>query len=183
MSVSLQSGTNMSLTKVNPLIDDLILGFGWNVLKSNGPEVDLVPSVIAVDSSGKALSDDHFVFFNQLSTPDGSVQYVVGDDVEQVDVKLSLVPTNVQKLVFVVYVDPDVRKPGNFGAVRGAYVRVADKDNSEIVRFDVPSIDMSITAMIFGELYRHNGEWKFRAVGQGYTSGIVGVAKDFGVSL
>lgn len=181
--VTLQTGGNVSLTKNSPLLDDIIVGFGWDVIQSNGPVVDLVPSAIITDADGKAVSDEHFVFFNQLATPDEAVRYVEGDDAEQIEMKFSRVPAEVNKVVFVVYVDPDVRKPGNFSSVRSAYIRVADKDNTEIARFNLPSADLTITAMIFGEVYRHNGEWKFRAVGQGYTSGLAGVAQDFGVGL
>lgn len=181
--VTLQAGANVSLTKNNPLLSELVVGFGWDVISSNGPQVDLVPSAIVANSANEAISDEHFVFFNQLSTPDDAVRYVEGDDAEQVELSLSLIPDNVDKIAFVVYVDPDVRKPGNFGSVRNAYIRVADRDNSEIVRFNVPNPDLSITAMIFGEIYKHNGEWKFRAVGQGYKTGLVGVARDFKVAL
>jgi tellurium resistance protein TerD len=85
--------------------------------------------------------------------------------------------------VFVVYADPDVRNPGNFSSVRDAYIRIADKDNTELARFNLPQSNSSSTAMIFGEIYKHNNEWKFRAVGQGYSSGLQGVAKDFQVGL
>jgi tellurium resistance protein TerD len=91
--------------------------------------------------------------------------------------------TPAEKVVFVVYVDPDVRKPGSFDSVRDAYIRVADKDNTELARFTLPPQNTTSTAMIFGEIYKHNNEWKFRAVGQGYSAGIVGVAKDFQVGL
>lgn len=182
--VLLQAGANVSLTGKNPLLSDLIVGFGWNIVQSVGPRVDLVPSAIITNKSNVALSDEHFVFFNQLSTPDDAVRYVEGDDAEQVELSLHLLSkTPAEKIVFVVYADPDVRQPGNFSSVRDAYIRVADKDNSELARFDLPPSNSSVTAMIFGEIYKHNNEWKFRAVGQGYTSGLEGVAKDFQVGL
>lgn len=183
MSVSLQTGANMSITKTNPLLDDLVVGFGWDIISGNGPETELVPSAIITGEDGAALSDDYFVFFNQLATPDDAVRYVEGDDKEQIEVTLSLIPDAVKKIVFVVYVDPDIRKPGNYGSVRNSYIHVTDRENNEIVRFDLPRQDLDITAMIYAELYRHNQEWKVRAIGQGYTTGIVGVAKDFKVEL
>jgi len=181
--VNLQAGANISLTKTNPLLEDVVVGFGWNLVNSNGLQPELVPSAIITDASNEALSDDHFVFFNQLATPDDSVRYVEGDDSEQIEVNLSAIPAEVAKLVFVVYVDPDLRKPGNFGSVRDAYIRLADRQDNEIVRFDLPNPDLSITAMIFGELYRYQQEWKFRAIGQGYKTGLAGVAKDYKVVL
>lgn len=181
--IQLGAGANVSLTANNPLLKEIIVGFGWNLVPSNGPVSELVPSAIMCDASGKAVSDEHFVFFNQLSTPDGAVEYIVGEDKEQIDVDLSLIPENLSKIVFVVYVDPDVRKPGNFGSVRGAYIRVADRSNSGIAKFEIKQADHEVTAMVFGEIYKHNGAWKFRAVGQGYSTGLTGVAKDYGVEI
>jgi tellurium resistance protein TerD len=181
--VNLQAGANISLTKTNPLLEDIVVGFGWNLVNSNGLQPELVPSAIITDAGNEALSDEHFVFFNQLATPDDAVRYVDGDDSEQIELSLSRIPADVAKVVFVVYVDPDLRKPGNFGSVRDAYVHLTDRQSNEIVRFDLPNPDLSITAMIFGELYRYKEEWKFRAIGQGYTTGLSGVAKDYKVSL
>jgi tellurium resistance protein TerD len=181
--VMLQAGANVSLTKDNPLLDDLVVGFGWDTIQANGPQIDLVPSAIMVGQNGQAVSNEHFVFFNQLATPDDAVRYIEGDDSEQIEMTLSLIPETVDKIIFVVYVDPDVRKPGNFGSVRSSYIRVADRENSEIARFNLPPADISINAMIFGEVYKHRDEWKFRAVGQGYKTGLIGVAQDYKVAL
>lgn len=182
--VSLQAGSNISLTKNNPVLSDLVIGFGWDIMQPQGPQIDLVPSAIIANKENIALSDDHFIFFNQLSTPDDAVRYVVGNDKEQIELSLKLLgQTKAEKVVFVVYVDPDVRKPGNFGSVRNAYIRIADKDNTEIVRFDLDQKDNTVTAMIFGEIYKYNTEWKFRAIGQGYSTGLAGVAKDYKVGL
>jgi tellurium resistance protein TerD len=182
--VELVAGANAPLTASNPLLKNIIIGFGWNVIKGNGPLTELVPAAIMCDSANKALSDDDFVFFNNLATTDESVKFVVGDDVDQIEVDLSRVPEKVAKIVFVVFVDPDVRKPGSFGAVKDAYIRVADRDNETLIRHNVLNQSgYDITAMVFGELYRHNGAWKFRAVSQGFTSGIEGVAKSYGIGL
>ncbi|NKX49214.1 TerD family protein, partial [Arthrobacter deserti] len=90
----------------------------------------------------------------------------------------------VAKISFIVYIDPDLRGPGTFSAVRGAYIRVAGPQNRELLRFDIPSgTAQNINAMVFGELYRHSSGWKFRAVGQGYTTGLRGVADDFRIAL
>lgn len=180
----ISAGANVALTAGNPLLKEIVVGFGWNVIKSNGPITELVPSAIMCGDNGKALSDDDLVFFNQMLSPDGSVEYVSDGDSEQIEVALNQIPDTVAKIVFVVYVDPDIRRPGNFGSVRSAYVRVADREKNEIVRYNLEDESgVDVTAMVFGELYRHNGNWKFRAVGQGYSSGLAGVAKDFGVQI
>ena len=180
----ISAGANIALTAGNPLLKEIVVGFGWNVIKSNGPSTELIPSAIMCGENGKALSDDDLVFFNQMLSPDGSVEYVSAGDTEQIEVSLHQIPDNVAKIVFMVYVDPDIRKPGNFGSVRSAYVRIVDREQKEIVRYNLEDESgMDVTAMVFGELYRNRGDWKFRAVGQGYSSGLAGVAKDFGVQI
>lgn len=182
--VKLTRGSNASLTQLIPMLGTVVVGFGWRVIPSKGPAVELVPSAVICDAAGDALSDEHLVFFNQLATPDGSVRYVEGGDEEQVEVDLTAVPAAVDKIVFVVYADPDLRQPGNFGSVRSAYVRVCDRTGTEMVRYDIQdSNDIEVTAMIFAEIYRRRGEWKIRAIGQGYTTGLKGVASDFGVTI
>ena len=177
--IDLEAGANTSLTSLNPLLTDITVGFGWTVIASNSPQTELVPAAVLCDADGHAINDDSVAFFNQLSTPDGSTKYIVGTDEEQLDVNLAGIPANVEKVVFVVFVDPDVRKPGTFASVRDAYIRVADRDNTDIVRFRVPRTDEPVTAMNFAELYRYNGQWKFRALGDGYINGVDGVAKAF----
>ncbi|RFA23563.1 TerD family protein [Subtercola boreus] len=181
---TLISGANAALTAENPGLEDVLVGFGWEVIPSRGPQAELVPLAIMCGADDHALSNDHLVFFNQLESQDGSVVFATGTDVEEIDVDLALVPTEVAKIAFLVYVDPDVRGATDFSAVRSAYVRVATRDGRELVRFDLPLGDnRSVHAMLFGELYRHRDDWKFRAVGQGYTSGLAGVAKDFRIDL
>jgi tellurium resistance protein TerD len=181
--VKLTRGSNASLTELIPMLGTIVVGFGWRVIPTKGPAMELVPSAIVCDAHGKALSDEHLVFFNQLASPDGAVRYVEGDE-EQIEVNLADVPDDVDKIVFVVYADPDLRNPGNFGSVRSAYVRVCDRTGAEIVRYDIQDTgDLDATAMIFAEIYRRSGAWKVRAVGQGYTTGLKGVASDFGVTI
>jgi tellurium resistance protein TerD len=183
MSIQLQPGGNVSLTAENPLLVELLVGFGWTTIASGAPGVELVPSAILCDSAGKAVSADSMVFFNQLSTPDDAVRYVTKGDQEQIEVNLGLIPDAVGKVVFVVYVDPDIRKPGSFSTVRNAYIRVAGRDDKDLVRFDLGRTDSTVTAMIFGELYRYKSAWKFRALGDGFTTGIDGVSRSFGLAL
>lgn len=184
MAAKLTAGGNVFLTKENPNLRDVVAGFGWNVIKGNGPVTEVVPSAILCGKDGKAITDDSLIFFNQIQSPEGSVNYVSNDDKEQIEVALNEVPESVAKIVFVVYVDPDIRKPGSFAAVREAYVHISEANGHELIRFDVPNdSNVNVTAMVFGELYRYQDGWKFRAVGQGYSSGLAGVAKDFGVEI
>jgi tellurium resistance protein TerD len=182
-ATKLEAGGNIALNAANPLLTELLIGFGWTVIASNSPDSELVPSAIICDAHGRALTDESMVFFNQLSTPDGSIRYVTKDDQEQIEVSLPLIPAVVEKIVFIVYVDPDVRKPGTFSSVRNAYIRVADREDNDIARYDLARSDATISAMIFGELYRYKGAWKFRAGGDGYADGITGVARGFGLNL
>jgi tellurium resistance protein TerD len=182
-AVKLVRGSNTSLSELLPILGTVVVGFGWKVIEGKGPIAEMVPSAIVCNAAGLALSDEHLVFFNQLATPDGAVEYVQ-DDEEQIEVDLAAIPEAVDKLVFVVYADPDLRHPGNFGAVRNAYLRICDRSGAEMVRYDIEdSADIDVTAMIFGEIYRHRDTWKVRAVGQGYKTGLTGVAKDFGVTI
>lgn len=181
---SLVAGANAALTAENPGLEHLMVGFGWDVIASRGPQSELVPLAIMCGEDGTAISDDHLVFFNQIQTQDGSVSFASSEDDEEIDVELALVPPEVAKIVFLIYVDPDVRGPGDFSAVRSAYVRVATTDNRELVRFDVPLDDARSTrALLLAELYRHRSEWKFRALGQGYAGGLAGIASDYRIDL
>lgn len=183
--MKLTPGQNIALSTTG-LIQEVIVGFGWNVRKGNGPLTELVPSAIVCDKNDKAISPNHLVFFNHMEAPDGGVVYIEGNDEEQIEVNLAKVPLNAEKIYFVVYTDPDIRRPGNFGAVTDAYIRVAGRDNNDIARYEVdnslPHKD-DFTAMIFGELYRYKGAWKFRATGQGFKDGLQGVAQTFGVKI
>ena len=181
---SMIPGSNAALTAENPGLRRVLVAFGWTITQSLGPQAELVPMAIMCGQNGLALSDNHLVFFNQLATPEGGMEFVGSDDQEQIDVDLDKVPEDVRKIAFVVYVDPDLRGPGNFGAVKNAYVRLADENNRELLRFDIPSGNqMQIKAMLFGELYRHSAGWKFRAIGQGYQNGLAGVAGDYKLAL
>lgn len=191
MGVSLTKGGNVSLTKEAPGLTNVIVGLGWDVRTTTGTEFDLDASAIAVGQDGKVISDKHFVFFNNLTTPDGSIEHTgdnltgegEGDD-EQVKVNLAGMAAEVDKVVFPVSIyDADTRQQ-NFGQVRNAFIRVVNAaDQKEITRYDLTEDASTETAMVFGELYRNGAEWKFRAVGQGYASGLAGIARDFGVSV
>lgn len=191
MAVSLSKGGNISLSKEAPGLTDVIVGLGWDSRATDGAEFDLDASVFIVGESDKVLNDGSFVFYNNKTSPCGNVEHQgdnrtgegEGDD-ETVNVNLAGLSANAKKLVFAVTIhDAETRKQ-NFGQVSKAYIRVLNKkDNSEIARFDL-SEDASVeTAMVFGELYNHNGEWKFKAIGQGFAGGLAPLAKNYGVNL
>jgi len=191
MSVTLNKGGNVSLSKQAPGLTAVIVGLGWDPRTTSGADFDLDASALMCNTSGKILSDGHFVFFNNLTSPDGSVKHSGdnltgggdGDD-EQIKVNLSEVPAECDKLVFPVSIYEAESRGQNFGQVRNAFIRIINQaDSIELARYDLSEDASSETAMIFGELYRNNGEWKFRAVGQGYAAGLRGIAVDFGVHV
>ncbi len=191
MGVSLTKGGNVSLSKEAPGLTAVNVGLGWDTNTFSGGEFDLDASAIVVDASGKSLSDGHFVFFNNLKSADGSVEHTgdnltgegEGDD-EVIKINLAAVPPEADKVVFAVSIyDADNRKQ-NFGAVRNAFIRVVNQaGGTEIARYDLTEDASVETAMVFGEVYRAGAEWKFKAVGQGYASGLRGIASDFGVNV
>lgn len=191
MSVSLSKGGNVSLTKIAPSLTAVLVGLGWDTRTTTGADFDLDASALLCGADGKVLSDDYFVFFNNLKSPDGSVEHTgdnltgagEGDD-EAVKVDLRTVPAEVQKIVFPVSIYEAEARSQSFGQVVNAFIRVVDQsNNSELARYDLTEDASTETAMVFGELYRNGAEWKFRAVGQGYASGLAGIARDYGVKL
>ncbi|ACY99330.1 TerD family protein [Thermomonospora curvata] len=191
MSVSLSKGGNVSLSKQAPGLTAITVGLGWDVRTTTGADFDLDASALLVDASGKVLSDQHFVFFNNLRSPEGSVEHTgdnltgegEGDD-EQIKVDLTAVPPEAARIVFPVSIYDADSRGQTFGQVRNAFIRVVNQaDGTEIARYDLTEDASTETAMIFGELYRHGSEWKFRAVGQGYASGLAGIARDYGVNV
>jgi tellurium resistance protein TerD len=177
-------GANAALTAENPDLTAVLVGFGWDVIPSRGPQSELVPIAVLCGEDGRALSDDHLVFFNQIESEDGSVAFASKDDMEEIDVDFSRIPPEVAKIAFFVYVDPDVRGPGDFAPVRSLHVTASTPQGRELVRFDVPMAESRGTkALHLAELYRHRDDWKFRAIGQGYSAGLAGIASDFRIDL
>ncbi|KPI21766.1 MULTISPECIES: TerD family protein [unclassified Streptomyces] len=191
MGVSLSKGGNVSLTKAAPNLTAVIVGLGWDARTTTGVDFDLDASAILTNDQGKVANDSNFVFFNNLKSPDGSVEHTgdnttgegEGDD-EAIKVNLAGVPGDVAKIVFPVSIYEAESRQQSFGQVRNAYIRVVNQaDNSELARYDLSEDASTETAMVFGELYRNGAEWKFRAIGQGYASGLRGIAQDFGVNV
>ena len=190
MTVNLTKGGNVSLTKQAPGLTAVVVGLGWDARTTDGAAFDLDASAIICNADGKALSDQHFVFFNNLKSPDGAVEHTgdnvtgegAGDD-EQLKVNLSALPPEAARIVFPVSIYAGDTSGQTFGQVRNAFIRVVNQaDHSELARYDLSEDASTETAMVFGELYRGTDEWKFRAVGQGYSSGLAGIARDFGVN-
>lgn len=193
MGVSLSKGGNVSLTKEAGAagLTAVTVGLGWDARSTTGADFDLDASALLLNSSGKVPSDAHFIFFNNLTSPDGSVQHTgdnltgegEGDD-ETLKVSVASVPADIDKIAFTVSIYDAESRGQSFGQVRNAYIRVLnDANGSELARYDLTEDASTETAMNFGELYRHGAEWKFRAVGQGYATGLGGIARDFGVNV
>ncbi|HHP5493063.1 TPA: TerD family protein [Aeromonas veronii] len=191
MGVSLQKGGNVSLTKADAGLKVVMAGLGWDQRVTDGSAFDLDASVFMVGENGKVLSDANFIFYGQKTSPCGSVEHQgdnrtgegAGDD-EQIKIDLSKVPADVKKLVFAVTIHEAEQRKQNFGMVSNAFIRMSNNESQvELARFDL-SEDASVeTAMIFGELYLNNGEWKFKAVGQGFAGGLPALATAHGVTL
>ncbi len=191
MGVSLTKGGNVSLTKQAPGLTAVLVGLGWDTRTTTGADFDLDASAMICGPGGKVLSDQHFVFYNNLTSPDGAVEHTgdnltgegEGDD-EAVKVDLKSLAGDVDKVVFPVSIYDSATRGQSFGQVSNAFIRVVNQaDGAEIARYDLTEDASTETAMVFGELYRNGAEWKFRAVGQGYASGLEGIARDYGVNL
>ena len=191
MAISLNKGGNLSLSKTDPSLSNVLIGLGWDTRSTDGADFDLDASAFLLGANDKVRGEHDFIFYNQPRSPEGSVEHTgdnrtgAGDgDDEAVKINLLQVPADVQKVVITVTIhDADARRQ-NFGQVQNAFIRVVnDASQVEIVRFDLNEDYSTETAMIFGELYRHNGEWKFRAVGQGYAGGLGAMCRQFGISI
>ncbi len=191
MAISLQKGGNVNLSKEAPGLSKILIGLGWDVRATDGADFDLDGSAFLLSASGKVRSNADFVFYNQSKSDNGAVEHTgdnrtgAGDgDDEAIIINLPAVPADVEKIAITVTIhDADARRQ-NFGQVSSAFIRCVNADtNVEIARFDL-SEDASVeTAMIFGEVYRHNGEWKFKAIGQGFKGGLAALAQHFGVNV
>ena len=191
MAISLQKGGNVNLSKEAPGMKKMLVGLGWSLRATDGDAFDLDGSAFLLGAGDKVRSDADFVFYNQNKSSDGSVVHSgdnrtgegEGDD-ETITVELDKVPADVEKIAVCVTIHDAEARRQNFGMVSRAYVRCVDAiTNAEVARYDL-SEDASVeAAMVFGEIYRHNGEWKFKAMGQGFQGGLGPMAKNFGVNV
>jgi tellurium resistance protein TerD len=182
----LKRGANVALTREIPTLHTVLLGIRFEAGSEKVLLDNLVTATILCNTENKALSDEHFVFFNQLSSPEESVsqrEAALGEDSEQVEVSLPDVPAEVERIVVVAYLNDPQRR--SLGQLRECHIRVLNADgNAELIRSEnlAPTLT-SETALALGELYRHQGGWKFRVIGEGYAKGIAGIAADYGVAL
>ncbi|SPF44288.1 conserved hypothetical protein [Candidatus Desulfosporosinus infrequens] len=188
--ISLQKGQKIDLTKGNPGLSKIIVGLGWDTNKySGGFDFDLDASAFLLDKNGKARGLEDFVFYNNLVAGEGSVQHTGdnltgegdGDD-EQIKINLSVVPVNVDKIAITVTIHDAIARAQNFGQVSNAYVHVVNEENNqEVMRYDLGE-DFSVeTALVVCELYRNQGEWKFNAIGNGFSGGLKALCANFGL--
>lgn len=192
MPISLSKGQKVSLTKGNPGLKNVVVGLGWDTnAYDSGADFDLDASAFLLSATGKVSDSSDFVFYGNLKHASGSVQHMgdnltgegEGDD-EQIKVDLSLVPASVSKIAFTATIYDAEKRNQNFGQVSNAYIRIYNElTNEEILRYDLGE-DFSIeTAIVFGELYKNNGEWKFNAIGSGYQGGLAALCGSFGVEV
>lgn len=191
MAISLSKGGNLSLTKTDPNLKRILIGLGWDERSTDGASFDLDASAFLLGASGKVRGDHDFIFYNQLRSIDGAVEHTGdnrsgqgdGDD-ESLLVDLSKVSLDIEKIAITVTIHDAQIRGQNFGQIANAFIRVVNQDNDiEIVRFDLAEDYSTETAMVFGELYRHSGEWKFRAVGQGYSGGLAAMCQQYGITV
>ena len=192
MAINLSKGGNINLSKTAPTMNKVDLGLGWNPRATDGKAFDLDAVAFLTGEDGKVRLDGEFILNKKKTSPCGSVNHKgdnrtgdgEGDD-ETISVDLSKVPQEVVKIVFAVTIHEGQQNGQNFGMVDKAYIRVINQDANaeELARFDLSEDGSTEVAMIFGELYRHNGEWKFKAVGQGFNGGLGVLAASYGVAV
>lgn len=192
MAVSLSKGQKVDLTKGNPGLSKIIVGLGWDTNKyDGGADFDLDAAAFLLAANGKVASDSDFVFYGNLKHSSGGVEHMGdnltgegdGDD-EQIKVNLASIPAGVEKIGFTVTIYEAESRKQNFGQVSNAYIRIVDEtSNTELIRYDLGE-DFSIeTAVVVGELYRNNGEWKFNAIGSGFQGGLKALCQNYGVNV
>ena len=188
MPINLQKGQKVSLTKGNPSLKKLIVGLGWDEVNVKRGFFAPKPQAIDCDASaivltnGKLMYKEDLIYFGNLRHPSGSIVHMgdnltgAGDgDDEQIVIDLNSVPQDIDKVVFVVNIYDAYKRKQNFSMIQNCFIRIVDaRGNKEICRYNLSDNYDGMTAMIFGEVYRHNGEWKFNAIGQGTADGNLG---------
>ena len=191
MAISLNKGGNLSLSKTDPNLVRILIGLGWDERATDGAAFDLDASAFLLTATGKVRGDHDFIFYNQLKSQDHSVEHTGdnrsgqgdGDD-ETLLVDLSKVSPEIEKIAITVTIHDAQARGQNFGQIANAFIRIVNQDtNVEVVRFDLAEDYSTETAMVFGEVYRHNGEWKFKAVGQGYAGGLAAMCQQYGIQV
>lgn len=190
MSINLSKGQKVDLTKGNPGLKNIMIGLGWDVNAfDSGADFDLDAAAFMAGADGKCPTEKEFIFYGNLEHSSGAVKHMgdnrtgvgEGDD-EQIQIDLTKIPANIEKIAFTVTIyEADARKQ-NFGQVSNAYIRVLDEaSGTELIRYDLGE-DFSIeTAVVVGELYRHGSEWKFNAIGSGFQGGLKALCGHYGI--
>ena len=192
MPINLSKGQKVDLSKGNASLKHIMVGLGWDVNAfDSGADFDLDASAFMCGANGKCPTEKEFVFYGNLEHPSGAVKHQGdnltgegdGDD-EQIFVDLKAIPESVDKIAFTVTIYEAQERRQNFGQVSNAYIRIVDEDtNQELIRYDLGE-DFSIeTAIVVGELYRHNGEWKFNAIGSGFQGGLAALCGHYGIQV
>ncbi len=190
MAISLQKGGNVNLSKEAPNLKKILIGLGWDPRVTDGATFDLDGSAFLLKADGKVRGDSDFIFYNNLKSTDGSVTHTgdntsgagEGDD-ERLVIDLEKVPAEIERITVGVTIHDAESRNQNFGMVGKAFIRCMDANGEkEIARYDLSEDGSTETAMVFGEVYRHNGEWKFKAIGQGFKGGLGPLARSYGVN-
>ena len=181
-------GANVALTREIPGLTGLVLGVKWNAGAEHVLEDNLVFAALLCGADGRVRSDRDFVFFNQLASPEMSVQRLeqaLDGDREQIEVDLKAIPAEIERIVVVLYINDNPTQRRTLGQLRSCVVRVLNlSDNKELVRSEeLASAFRTETAVALGEVYRNGPDWKFKVLGQGYSKGVAGIAADYGIPL
>lgn len=181
-------GQKADITKNNPSIKNLLVGMGWNT--AAGVDVDF--SAFLLRANGKTAGDQDLIFYSNPKDVSGSIQLASGNkrsfagktDTEQVLIAISDVPQTIERISFTLTIYDGEAKRQNFSSVNDAYIRVIDEGTGrEILRYDLGKNFSIETAIVVGDLYRYNGEWKFNAIGSGYSGGLAALCNSFGIEV
>lgn len=192
MAISLSKGQNISLQKEDPNLKLIKIGLGWDARKTDGKDFDLDASVFCLNDARQcAKPEEDFVFYGMKKTYNDAIVHNGdnrtgqgdGDD-ESIDIDLSRIPENIKSMVFTITIHEAKERGQSFGQVQNAFIRLENKESGkELIRFDLSEDYSTETAMMMAEVYRHNGEWKMKAIGQGFEKGLEGLCNNFGIQV
>ncbi len=193
MAISLKKGEKVSLTKSAGAagLKNIKVGLGWDARVTDGKPFDADASAFLLTDAGKTRSEGDFVFYGNKKSACGSVVHQGdnttgqgdGDD-EVIDIDLTKVPADIKKIAVAVTIHEAAERGQSFGQITNAFVRIINEaDGTELARFDLSEDASTNTAMIFAEVYNHNGEWKMNAVGQGYDGGLAALCGNYGIAV
>lgn len=190
MAVSLNKGQRMNLSKGNPSLDKVLIGLGWDINHYDGEaDFDLDASIFMLKHNGKVGNDNDFIFYGNLAHPSKSVVHTGdnrtgegdGDD-EVIKIELSKIPNGYERLVATITIYDADKRFQNFGMISNAYIRLVDESNNEeILRYDLSEDFSTQTALVVGEIYKHNNQWQFKAIGSGYNGGLAKLCATYGI--